>query len=282
MKNMPKLLFVDDELSLRLTLPAILQNHGYLVRVAATVPEALRAMQTEKFDVLLTDLNIGQPGDGFTVVSAMRRTQPEAVTIILTGYPAFQTALEAIRNQVDDYIVKPADVEMLVGLLERKLVDRDYVHNQLDQKHLSQLLRENLELIADRWLGEISKDQEFASLRLDGDEQYGYLVDKLRLISGMLEGKDFDNEAVASARRFGECRSLQGASLNLVLQEARVARHVILGVIQENLLVVNVSRVIGEIIDICDWLDKIEEQTLISYMQCGQTTRPGMKAARPS
>jgi len=279
---MPKLLFVDDELSLRLTLPAILQNHGYLVRVAATVPEALRAMQTEKFDVLLTDLNIGQPGDGFTVVSAMRRTQPEAVTIILTGYPAFQTALEAIRNQVDDYIVKPADVEMLVGLLERKLVDRDYVHNQLDQKHLSQLLRENLELIADRWLGEISKDQEFASLRLDGDEQYGYLVDKLRLISGMLEGKDFDNEAVASARRFGECRSLQGASLNLVLQEARVARHVILGVIQENLLVVNVSRVIGEIIDICDWLDKIEEQTLISYMQCGQTTRPGMKAARPS
>ncbi|PSH04969.1 MAG: hypothetical protein CXZ00_04290 [Acidobacteria bacterium] len=279
---MPKLLFVDDELSLRLTLPAILQMHGYLVRVAATVPEALRAIQAEKFDVLLTDLNIGQPGDGFTVVSAMRRTQPEAVTIILTGYPAFQTALEAIRNQVDDYIVKPANVEMLVGLLERKLLDRDYVHNPLDQKHLSQLLRENLELIADRWLGEICKDQEFASLGLDGDEQYGYLVDKLRLISGMLEGKDFDNEAVASARRFGECRSLQGASLNLVLQEARVARHVILGVIQENLLVVNVSRVIGEIIDICDWLDKIEEQTLISYMQCSQTTRPGRKAARPS
>ena len=87
---------------------------------AATVPEALQKITSQQFEVLLSDLNIGNPGDGLTVVSAMRRTQPEAVTMILTGYPAFETALEAIRQQVDDYI-KAADVPALVRAIESKL-----------------------------------------------------------------------------------------------------------------------------------------------------------------
>src|SRR5438874_11972725 len=94
-----RILFVDDEPSIRLTLPAILEMHGFVVRTASDVPEALALIQKEQFDVLLSDLNIGQPGDGFTIVSAMRRIQPNAVTVIITGYPAFETALEAIRKQ---------------------------------------------------------------------------------------------------------------------------------------------------------------------------------------
>jgi two-component system response regulator PilR (NtrC family) len=100
------MLFVDDEPSIRLTLPQILRMHGYDVEVASTVTEALAAIQSRKFDVLISDLNIGSAGDGFTVVSAMRRTQPECITLILTGYPGFETALQAIRSQVDDYLVK--------------------------------------------------------------------------------------------------------------------------------------------------------------------------------
>ena len=97
-----KLLFVDDEAAIRVTLSAILEQHGFAVTVAATVPEALRFITQERFDVLIADLNIGLAGDGFTVVSAMRRTQPDAVTLILTGYPDFETAVRALREQVDD------------------------------------------------------------------------------------------------------------------------------------------------------------------------------------
>src|SRR5437868_9746999 len=104
-----KVLFVDDEPTIRLTLPKILEMHEFEVKTAATVGEALKLIQSEEFDVLLSDLNIGEQSDGFTVVSAMRRVQPEALTIILTGYPAFESALQAIREQVDDYIAKPAD-----------------------------------------------------------------------------------------------------------------------------------------------------------------------------
>ena len=58
----PRLLFVDDEPNIRLTLPAILEMHGYDVTAAASVPEALSAIHVQQFDVLIADLNIGQPG----------------------------------------------------------------------------------------------------------------------------------------------------------------------------------------------------------------------------
>ena len=117
----PKLLFVDDEDSIRITLPAILTQEGFDVTTAATVAEAIAIINRQTFDILLSDLNIGEPGDGFTVVSAMRRIQPKARTFILTGYPDFSSALEAIRRQVDDYLTKPADIPTLVRTLKSKL-----------------------------------------------------------------------------------------------------------------------------------------------------------------
>ena len=113
-----RILFVDDEAGIRNTLKPILEQHGFEVTAAATVPEALEHMNHATFDVLLSDLNIGQPGDGFTVVSAMRRVQPQAATFILTGYPDFDTALQAIRSQVDDYLLKPTDVPTLIHTIQ--------------------------------------------------------------------------------------------------------------------------------------------------------------------
>ena len=116
-----RLLFVDDEEGIRATLPAILERRGYQVRVAATVPEALSEMRNHKFDVLVSDLNIGEDGNGFTVIRAMRKTHPNCVAILLTGYPAFETVVQAIEDEVDGYLVKPADIDSLVGTIERKL-----------------------------------------------------------------------------------------------------------------------------------------------------------------
>jgi len=119
-----RVLFVDDEPSIRLTLPPILQNRGFEVRSAASVPEALAAINRQTFDILLSDLNVSEEGDGFTIVHAMRTANPKCVTILLTGYPAFESAVEAIHHEVDDYFVKPADVESLIGTMERKLAAR--------------------------------------------------------------------------------------------------------------------------------------------------------------
>ena len=119
-----RLLFVDDEEGIRLTLPQILQRRGFEVRVAASVPEALAEINNHEFDVLLSDLNIGKEGDGFAVVRAMREVHPNCVTILLTGYPSFETAVQAMREEVDDYFVKPAEIDELVGSIERRLARR--------------------------------------------------------------------------------------------------------------------------------------------------------------
>ena len=122
------LLFVDDEPSIRMTLPPILQQRGFEVQAAGSVPEALQLIESRKFDILLSDLNIGEPGDGFTVVRAMRKVQPRCVTILLTGYPAFESAVEAIRQEVDDYVVKPANIDVLVNIMKEKLSARRFKH----------------------------------------------------------------------------------------------------------------------------------------------------------
>jgi ActR/RegA family two-component response regulator len=119
-----RILFVDDEDSIRLTLPLVLQQRGFEVKVAGSVAEAVAKIKSNTFDVLLSDLNIGEAGDGFAVVRAIREVNAQCVAIILTGYPGFETAVEGIHHDIDDYVVKPADIDVLIATVEQRLVAR--------------------------------------------------------------------------------------------------------------------------------------------------------------
>jgi ActR/RegA family two-component response regulator len=119
-----RLLFVDDEPNIRLTLPPLMEQHGFTVKSAASVAEALDIIKRSIFDALICDINIDREGDGFTVVQAMREANPHCVTVMLTGYPGFQTAIKAIHTEVDDYLVKPAEIDALVSTMNRKLASR--------------------------------------------------------------------------------------------------------------------------------------------------------------
>jgi DNA-binding NtrC family response regulator len=143
-KRKTRVLFADDEPGIRITLPLILEQEGFDVSVAATVAEALALINREQFDVLLADLNIGERGDGFTLISAMRRVQPEAITLILTGYPDFESALQAIRSQVDDYLTKPADIKQLVKTIKKKFKQRIAIEARLLHSVVSRVLYKHL------------------------------------------------------------------------------------------------------------------------------------------
>jgi DNA-binding response OmpR family regulator len=119
-----RLLFVDDEPAIRATLPPILRRYGFTVRVAATISQALELIAEHQFDLLLCDLNIEEEGDGYEVIRAMREINPACVTIVLTGYPDVESAIDGIRASVDDYILKPANADMLVAKLGEKLLAR--------------------------------------------------------------------------------------------------------------------------------------------------------------
>ena len=261
------MLFVDDETNIRLTLPAILEMHGYDVVVAANVPEALSNIQQRTFDVLITDLNIGQPGDGFTVVSAMRRTQPEAVTIIITGYPAFETALQAIRKQVDDYVVKPTDVGQLVRVIERRLHERQ-PRGEPALRRVAEIVAENRDAIMEEWLAVTESDPEIASIQLDRGERIDDLPLILDELVEHLQGgiHQLTERAAASASEHGALRVRQGYTHQQLLLEGRILRKVLQRLIQRHLISVDISHLMSDLIEMSEFLDQAFERSSAAFL----------------
>jgi YesN/AraC family two-component response regulator len=241
-----KLLFVDDESGIRITLPAILEIHGFTVTTAATVPEALQLIQSQKFDILLSDLNIGNPGDGFTVVSAMRRTQPDCHNFILTGYPDFETALRAIRNQVDDYFVKPANIPMLVNSLRERVAKRP---EPLQSKTTAAVLREKRDDIVNNWLERLKEVPEVMEIRLREVERVNNAPVMIAELSGCLERKEIclSETSAESAMQHGRIRHAQGYTIPMMVNEARLLENAIADCLQQNLLSLDLSSLIPDI-----------------------------------
>ena len=254
-----RMLFVDDEPSIRLTLPQILRMHGYEVEVASTVAEALSAIQMRKFDVLISDLNIGNPGDGFTVVSAMRRTQPECVTLILTGYPGFETALQAIRSQVDDYLVKPTHVTQLVDTIERKLKNRS-PHQPAPVKSVSEILRECRDEIVGRTALAVAGQSRVP----ERDIRSGLP----KLVSAFIDGLDHgpENQSLAQGAQHGTLRRGQGFSIDDLFDEFRTMERIAYELLQENLLAADVSSLIPDLRLLNDHVQNVLQHAVNAYL----------------
>ena len=116
-----RVLVVDDDEVVRMSLSFVLEQSGFTVTVAANVPEALKYISSESYDVLLSDLHMPGAGDGLTVVSAMRHANPMAVTLLLSAFPEMNAAAQAILHQADEILVKPMDVVSLIRVIHQRV-----------------------------------------------------------------------------------------------------------------------------------------------------------------
>jgi Response regulator receiver domain len=82
-----RVLLVDDDDDVRGVLHATLESKGFDVAAAANVTQALKLITTESFDALTTDLHMPSPSDGFAVVTAMRHSQPNTLTLVIEEPP---------------------------------------------------------------------------------------------------------------------------------------------------------------------------------------------------
>jgi len=261
-----RILFADDEPGIRLTLPLILEQEGFEVSVAATVAEALAYINRDSFDVLLADLNIGEKGDGFTLISAMRRVQPGAVTLILTGYPDFATALEAIRNQVDDYLTKPTDIKQLLETIKEKSKHPRRV-TPIQVKRVSTILRESADEIVDEWLKETSQNSMLSSVQLSTKER----LDHIRLIIEELAKRiDAGPNVIADSKKPGATRHgleryEQGYTARRIATEGRLLHIVISRVLHKHLLAVDMSTCISDIMLMGEGLHEEFEESIRAF-----------------
>jgi DNA-binding response OmpR family regulator len=272
MVDEPKILFVDDEDSIRLTLPALLQSYGFEVTAAATVAEALDLISQHKFDVLISDLNIGHPGDGFTVVSAMRTHQPDAVRFILTAYPAFESALEAIREEVHDYLIKPTETEVLVEKIRFKLAKRPPDQSVIRQR-LPQVISANRESIVEHWLQAVKQDPEIGSIPVPDSERREYVPRLLNIATGIAEGKALAAEDRKIYVRHGAIRYKQGYTVPLLIREARLLQASLASCIQRNFTEIEMNYLVPDTIHFMGTIDALLEDSARGFIQQANAER---------
>lgn len=82
-----RILLVDDDEAQNIIMRSLLEREGFDLTVACNVGQALKLISTERYDVLLSDLHLPGASDGLTVISAMRHINPNAVAVLLTGFP---------------------------------------------------------------------------------------------------------------------------------------------------------------------------------------------------
>ena len=118
-----RILIVDDEESVAITMQAVLEMDGYDVTAVTSGQRALELIRTDQFDLVLTDLRIGD-ADGMQVLAEIRQHAPETVAIMLTGFASLESAIQALRQGAYDYSVKPSDVIELRATIARGIERR--------------------------------------------------------------------------------------------------------------------------------------------------------------
>jgi DNA-binding response OmpR family regulator len=261
-----QVLFVDDEESIRLTLPLMLESFGFRVVSAATVAAALRLMSERKFDVLISDMNIERPGDGFTVVSAMRSTQPKAVRFILTGFPDVESALQALREEVDDYLIKPTEIEEIVAKIRSKL-ERRGSPSEVERKPLFEIIKREQEYITKTWLSLAKEDAVLSKVKLSDAERKDHVPGLLDVAARILTGGQVASSDMLVAAKHGETRLRQGYSAIWLVREAKLLQDAIAVCIQRNLLEIQISSLIPDMARVFGVVQSLLEQSLDAMLQ---------------
>jgi len=105
-----RVLVVDDEQPVRVTLKEVLSREGYEVLTASSGQEALQVMGDTAIDLVMVDLKM-EGMDGLRLMGEIKQQWPETVLIILTGYATLESALKALRCGAHDYLLKPSGPE---------------------------------------------------------------------------------------------------------------------------------------------------------------------------
>lgn len=121
-KSSKRLLVVDDEESMRDLLEEYLKDFGYEVTCAANGQEALKYYKLAPFDIVISDL-IMSPVDGMELLDEIKKFDPDAVFIMITGHPSIESALQAIKRGARDYISKPFNIDEIKLKIERVLLE---------------------------------------------------------------------------------------------------------------------------------------------------------------
>ena len=266
-KPKTKILLVDDNNAIRESFTETLKSEGFEVFAAANVNDALKLIGSQSFDVLLSDLHMPNPGDGLTVVSAMRHSNPRAVTLIFSGYPDLKEAAAAILLQADQILVKPLSSKTLVKTIKERLKQGAPPPRVAD--NVANILEQSTPATIKDWLKRVDEDKLLLAIPMDDKTRSSHLPDLFReLVHRLRYPLPMGTRALSSraANKHGLNRRKQGYTAAMLVEESRMLQVSIFQTLQNNLHRVDFSLLLIGVMAIADEVDSQLAQAMASYI----------------
>ena len=144
-----RILIIDDERPILMTLEALLQRHGYQVDTAATGSQGLKLLKTKCPALVLLDLQLPD-AEGLEMLDRIKTELPEMPVIILTAHDSLHNAIESIKRGAYHFISKPYASEELLSLVEKALEKQSLVRETEKLREKTERLEKRLEIVEAR------------------------------------------------------------------------------------------------------------------------------------
>jgi CheY-like chemotaxis protein len=264
----PKVLIVDDDEAIRQSLSFTLEYGDFEVVTAGSVNDALKLIGSQAFDVLLSDLHMPGAGDGLTVVSAMRHSNPAAVTIIFSGFPEMKEAAAAIVLQADEILVKPMAPIVLIQTIRERL-KRGAAARPRRTENVATILEEDTQSTIDDWLMRVELEPQIFAVPLRPEKRCAHLPQLFRDVVFRLRNPlplGTRAHASPSAAYHGLLRREQGYSAAMMVEESRMLQVSIFQTLQNNLFRVDFGLLLVGVMAIADEVDSQLAQAMAGYI----------------
>ena len=120
MSDQARIIVIDDDEAIRKSIATVLEGAGYLVDTAKNGKEAIEKTSSGFYNLALIDIRLPDM-EGTQLLTAINKTTPKMIKIMLTGYPSMQNAIDAVNGGADGYIVKPARMDELLRVVKEHL-----------------------------------------------------------------------------------------------------------------------------------------------------------------
>ncbi|NOZ84777.1 MAG: response regulator [Deltaproteobacteria bacterium] len=197
----PRVLVVDDEAVIREIISDFLSMEGYVVKTVGNGEEAIKELETNIFDIVITDLKMPRV-DGLQLLDHIKNMDREMVAIMMTGFGTVETAIKAMKKGAYDYILKPFKMDDVLLVLKRGLeqhrlkLENIQLKETLSLYKLSEAISANLpfddmlEIILDSTMQVASADA--VQLLLTDQHNNSFKESKRKISPGILGGDATD------------------------------------------------------------------------------------------
>jgi FixJ family two-component response regulator len=194
--NMGRILVVDDERSIRITLKAFLEEEGHQVETAEDALLAIENLNEKPADVVFADI-IMPKLSGVDLLQRIRDISPEALVIMMTGRPTLENATDSLRHGAVDYLQKPVSKADVFKSVRNALRIKFIEDEKKRLEHENQKYMHNLEqMVAERTQKLTESEAVLRNRAVELDQRALQLEKANMALSAMLEHREAEKRAI--------------------------------------------------------------------------------------